>query len=170
MLYCEIAVAYRSHAGDGETISRVPRNQPYAEVAELADALASGASGRKPMKVRVLSSAPFDSPRSSPSASRQARSWRALYHVECPERVVRWPLASEARVEGPRSMQSVCTALADDRIVVRWPGSTFFNAATAHSLLPHLICSKESATLQSLIGAAIPCRKSRPRKERRRST
>ena len=32
-----------------------------AEVAELADALASGASDRKVMKVRVLSSAPFDS-------------------------------------------------------------------------------------------------------------
>ncbi len=31
---------------------------PLAEVAELADALASGASGRKAMKVRVLSSAP----------------------------------------------------------------------------------------------------------------
>jgi hypothetical protein len=34
------------------------RETPRAEVAELADALASGASGRKPMKVRVLSSAP----------------------------------------------------------------------------------------------------------------
>jgi hypothetical protein len=44
---------------------------PRAEVAELADALASGASGRKAMKVRVLSSAPLD------SAASRAASWQA---------------------------------------------------------------------------------------------
>ena len=48
-----------------------------AEVAELADALASGASGRKVVEVQILSSAPFDSPAALPSASRQARSWQA---------------------------------------------------------------------------------------------
>gem|GEM_PF-1704518 len=31
----------------------------HAEVAELVDALASGASGRKPVEVQVLSSVPF---------------------------------------------------------------------------------------------------------------
>ena len=36
----------------------VPASYTDAEVAELADALASGASGGNPMKVRVLSSAP----------------------------------------------------------------------------------------------------------------
>jgi hypothetical protein len=34
------------------------RQSPLAEVAELADALASGASGSNPLEVRVLSSAP----------------------------------------------------------------------------------------------------------------
>src|SRR5271157_1305504 len=37
-----------------------------AQVAELADALASGASGRKVVEVRVLSWAPFSSARNSP--------------------------------------------------------------------------------------------------------
>ena len=37
---------------------QVPARVTDAEVAELADALASGASGGNPMKVRVLSSAP----------------------------------------------------------------------------------------------------------------
>ncbi len=32
---------------------------------------------------------PFDSPFSSPSASRKARSWRAIRQVECPERARR---------------------------------------------------------------------------------
>ena len=35
-------------------------------------------------------------------ASRKARSWRAIHHVECPERVVRRPQVGEARVEGLR--------------------------------------------------------------------
>ena len=50
----------------------------HAEVAELADALASGASGRKVVEVQILSSAPFDSPAALPSASQQARSWQAI--------------------------------------------------------------------------------------------
>ena len=33
--------------------------QTFAEVAELVDALASGASGGNPVEVQVLSSAPF---------------------------------------------------------------------------------------------------------------
>ena len=55
----------------------------HAEVAELADALASGASGRKVVEVQILSSAPLDSPVVPPSGSRQARSWRTMRHVEC---------------------------------------------------------------------------------------
>ncbi len=35
---------------------------PHAEVAELVDALASGASGGNPVEVQVLSSAPFQLP------------------------------------------------------------------------------------------------------------
>ena len=59
MLYFELA----SSLVVGAMVSlRTSETAPLAEVAELADALASGASGRKPMKVRVLSSAPFDSP------------------------------------------------------------------------------------------------------------
>ena len=42
-----------------------------AGVAELADALASGASPGNRVEVRVLSSAPFDSPIGSPPASRR---------------------------------------------------------------------------------------------------
>jgi putative endonuclease len=50
--------------------------------------------------VRIPPSAPFDSPSCSPSASRKARSWRAIPHVECPERVVGRPKAGRLRVEG----------------------------------------------------------------------
>ena len=52
------------------------------------------------MGVRVPPSAPFDSPFSSPSASRKARSWRAIPHVECPERAIGRPKAGQWRVEG----------------------------------------------------------------------
>ena len=44
-----------------------------AEVAELADALASGASGRKPIGVQIPASAPFD----SLASIQLARSWQA---------------------------------------------------------------------------------------------
>ncbi len=77
-----------------------------AEVAELADAQASGACGRKVVEVQILSSAPFDSPRlqrGSLMASRDPFSRR----VECPERA--------QRVEGPcfpcRSVASSSCAL-----------------------------------------------------------
>ena len=43
---------------------------PFAEVAELADALASGASDRKVMGVRVPPSAPFTASPGVPAASR----------------------------------------------------------------------------------------------------
>ena len=47
-----------------------------AEVAELADALASGASCRKAVEVQILSSAPFDSAASRP------RSWQAARRAQ----------------------------------------------------------------------------------------
>ena len=50
---------------------------PTAEVAELADAQASGACPRKGVEVQILSSAPFDSVASLP------RSWQATrYRTE----------------------------------------------------------------------------------------
>ena len=57
-----------------------------AEVAELADAQASGACGRKVVEVRVLSSAPFDSVAHIPAPSLMA-SHRCVDRGEwCPER------------------------------------------------------------------------------------
>jgi hypothetical protein len=55
----------------------VPALVTHAEVAELADALASGASGGNPMKVRVLSSAPFDS--ASPFGEASLMAGRVCY-------------------------------------------------------------------------------------------
>jgi hypothetical protein len=43
-------------------VTRAPNfgaENPFAEVAELVDALASGASGGNPVEVQVLSSVPF---------------------------------------------------------------------------------------------------------------
>ena len=103
----------------------VPENSCRAEVAELADALASGASGRKAMKVRVLSSAPLDSP-ASRAPSWQARAQRALQwcHVE----------RNEFEGPAPRTYPSQRSFLlwvtADDAIVVGRLGSTSFDAAT----------------------------------------
>jgi hypothetical protein len=48
-----------------------------AEVAELADAQASGACGRKVVEVQILSSAPFDSLVSPPSIMSNALSERS---------------------------------------------------------------------------------------------
>ena len=82
MLYFDVPASSVVVFGAGGAIvasgvSRTSRHR--AEVAELADALASGASGRKPMKVRVLSSAPLD------SAALRPRSWQADMR---PKRVV----------------------------------------------------------------------------------
>ncbi len=64
-----------------------------------------GAHGRRKLeglavatvKVRILSSAPFDSPTGPPSASRQARSWQATSQVECPERSLQRKLGLSRR-------------------------------------------------------------------------
>src|SRR5688572_18300951 len=63
----------------------VPENSCRAEVAELADALASGASGRKAMKVRVLSSAPafaHECRRRLPAIARSATAGLSLQQKE----------------------------------------------------------------------------------------
>ena len=65
---------------------------PTAEVAELADALASGASGRKAIGVRVPASAPLVRPRSA-HGSLVAAGATARRVEWCPERA--------QRVEGP---------------------------------------------------------------------
>src|SRR6185436_19313211 len=70
------------------------RSCPRAEVAELADALASGASGRKAIGVRVPASAPLDSPAPRPP------SWPA---VLISSGRIEWCVPSEGRhhrVEG----------------------------------------------------------------------
>ena len=54
MLYFDVPALVTRASGFDRAFS----SAHCAEVAELADALASGASGRKAMKVRVLSSAP----------------------------------------------------------------------------------------------------------------
>ncbi len=52
-------LAFRLTNADVPTNSVAPDRPAFAQVAELVDALASGASGRKAVKVRVLSWAPI---------------------------------------------------------------------------------------------------------------
>src|SRR5438105_14909470 len=90
-------------------------NPPRAEVAELADALASGASGRKAIGVRVPASAPLDSAASRPP------SWQTI--IVCgrrPNRVVRPEGA--VRPGGSRGARiDLCYFVRDDDIVVSMP-------------------------------------------------
>ena len=66
-------------------VSSRERSPLRAEVAELADAQASGACGSKIVKVQILSSAPFDSPRLQRGSLMASRDPFAR-QVECPER------------------------------------------------------------------------------------
>ena len=78
-----------------------------AEVAELADALASGASGRKVVKVQILSSAPLDSAASRP------RSWQAATQAEASalsERSESKGLLLDSAASRPRSWQAAIQA------------------------------------------------------------
>src|SRR3546814_1967313 len=64
---------------------KAPLQSTPAQVAELVDALASGASGRKVVKVRVLSWAPFVLPRTSGDVQKMAE----IRHFPCYNRPVK---------------------------------------------------------------------------------
>src|SRR3546814_8970236 len=104
---------------------KAPLQSTPAQVAELVDALASGASGRKVVKVRVLSWAPFVLPRTSGDVQKMAE----IRHFPCYNRPVKsGRIRHQSGTMGVYPRVSFSVLLQDDT-----PMSTLFATTVANA-------------------------------------